>query len=158
MLQGQGHVISSDLAYLSLMKLLFREFWIRMKVCYILPPRRIWQINSKELIPFQSSAPVIIVNRKVDLNKATIIFRRSRHDLHNSSYHTEHHSITVKYHDLAYFAHEHICTCQDEDCDSSFDRYLSLIYVGSTCGPTKLQSRLYFKSSCGVLGKVFNQQ
>ena len=35
-------------------------------------------------------------------------------------------------------------------------------FSGFLCGPylgrQKLQSRLYFKSSCGVLGKVFNQQ
>ena len=101
---------------------------------------------------------MIIVSRKVDLNTATFILRRSRHDLHNSSYHTEHHSIIVKYHDLAYFAHEHICTCQDEDCDPSFQELWSIFLWfmwGPRVGRQKLLSRLYFKSSCGVLAGFY---
>ena len=97
---------------------------------------------------------MIIVSSKVDLNTATFILRRSRHDLHNSSYHTEHHSIIVKYHDLAYFAHEHIFTCQDKDCDPSFDRY-SLIYAGSTCGPTKIAKPTVFQVVLRGIGKSF---
>ena len=36
--------------------------------------------------------------------------------------------------------------------------FFSELLCGSCLGRQKLQSRLYFKSSCGVLGKVFNQQ
>ena len=36
--------------------------------------------------------------------------------------------------------------------------FLSHLIKGSQPSRQKLQSRLYFKSSCGVLGKVFNQQ
>ena len=46
--------------------------------------------------------------------------------------------------------------------DSAIRLTVILMFLNFCWGPCmdrqKLQSRLYFKSSCGVLGKVFNQQ
>ena len=61
----------------------------------------------------------------------------------------------VKYHDPTYFAHVHICACQDEHCNSNFDRYLSLIYVGSTCGTSKIAKPTVFQVVLRGIGKSF---